>query len=121
MRNRTLVRAVAAVLLVALVLSMGVAAMAQEPGDSPVGEIIPKPDSGQEPEEAGDRGGSLQVALLGLIAVAVAGIAVHLSRQSASARADRSERARRAVDARAAAERQPSASQAVTPSRNPER
>lgn len=121
MRNRTLVRVIAAVLLVALVLSIGVAAMAQEPGDSPVGEIIPAPDSGEEPEEPGDRGGSLQVALLGLIAVAVAGMVVHVSRQSTTARSDRLERARRAADERGAAERQPSASQPATPSRTPER
>jgi hypothetical protein len=120
-RNRTLVRVIAAVLLIALVLSMGVAAMAQEGRDSPVGEIIPKPDSGEAPEEAGDRGGSLQVALLGLIAVGVAGMAVYVSRQSTSARADRLERARRAADERASAVPQPSASQAATPPRNPDR
>ena len=121
MRNRTLLRVVAVILLVALMLSMGVAALAQE-GESPVGEIIPKPDSGAEPEEPGDRGGSLQVILLGLIGVAITGMAVYIARQSRSARAERLERARRAADERAAAERQPSsASQASTPARNPDR
>lgn len=122
MRNRTLLRVVAAVLLIALVLSMGVAAMAQDATDSPAGEIIPKPDSGAEPEEAGDRGGSLQVLLLGLIAVAITGMAIYVSRQSRSARADRLERARRSAAVRAVAEGQPAkAAQAATPSMNPDR
>lgn len=94
MRNKTLVRVIAAVLLIALVLSMGVAAMAQEAPDSPVGEIIPEPNSGAEPEEAGDRGGALQLGLLGLIAVAVTGMAVHVSRRAKVAGEQRLERAR---------------------------
>lgn len=106
MRNRTLVRVVAAVLLIALVLSMGVAAMAQEADESPVGEIIPKPNSGKAPEDAGDRGGSLQVGLLGLIGVVVVGMVVHITRQSADARQERTERARQAAEVRAEREGQ---------------
>ena len=94
MRNKTFVRVVAAVLLIALVLSMGVAAMAQEATDSPVGEIIPEPNSGAEPQEAGDRGGSLQLGLLALIGVAITGMAVHVSRRSKVAGEQRIERAR---------------------------
>jgi hypothetical protein len=100
-RNRTWLRVVAAVLLVALVLSMGVAATAQQADESPAGEIIPKPNSGEEPEEAGDRGGSLQVALLGLIGVVVVGMVIHITRQSADARHQRTERARKAAELRA--------------------
>lgn len=107
MRNRTWLRVVAAVLLVALVLSMGVAAMAQEADESPAGEIIPKPNSGEEPDEAGDRGGSLQVALLGLIGVVVVGMVVHITRQSADARQERTERAQKAAELRAAREGHP--------------
>ena len=98
MRNRTLLRVIAVVLLVALVLSMGVAALAQEGGDpadpdAPAGEIIPGPNSGRAPEEAGDRGGSLQLAILALVAVAICGMAVHVVRQSSTARQARLDRA----------------------------
>lgn len=46
--------------------------------DSPVGEIIPRPNSGAEPQGPGDRGGSYQYLVLGLMAafavVAVASV-----------------------------------------------
>ena len=35
--------------------------------DSPLGDIIPKPNSGVAPADGGDRGGSLQLTLLALI------------------------------------------------------
>lgn len=35
--------------------------------ESPVGQIIPKPNSGTAPQDAGDRGGALQLTLLGLL------------------------------------------------------
>lgn len=55
----------------------------------PGGDIIPQPNSGQEPEDPGDRGGSLQTALFfGLIVAVVAAVAV-LVRQSRKARAER--------------------------------
>jgi hypothetical protein len=56
----------------------------------PTQDIIPKPNSGQAPSEAGDRGGSLQLALLVLIVVAVGGIVakvVHDSRRARQPRA----------------------------------
>jgi hypothetical protein len=42
-----------------------------EPEPAPGDDIIPRPDSGAEPSEAGDRGGALQVAVLVGILVAV--------------------------------------------------
>ena len=55
----------------------------------PSGDIIPEPNSGAEPEDAGDRGGALQTVLfLGLIVV-VAGAGWFLVAQSRRARADR--------------------------------
>jgi len=84
---------VAAVLVTAALLLPGTAALAQ--GDTtttsavPTRDIIPEPNSGAEPEDAGDRGGALQTALfIGLIA-AVAGAGWFLVAQSRRARADR--------------------------------
>ena len=51
--------------------------------------IIPAPDSGHEPTEAGDRGGALQLAVLGGIVIGVTGVvtlAVRESRRSLAAR-----------------------------------
>ena len=39
----------------------------------PPAEIIPRPNSGHEPEDAGDRGGALQLLVLGLVVAAVGG------------------------------------------------
>ena len=44
--------------------------------------IIPRPNSGHDPEDAGDRGGALQLALLGLIVVGVGVIGVKVFRQT---------------------------------------
>jgi hypothetical protein len=44
--------------------------------------IIPEPDSGRPPEEAGDRGGALQLAVLGLIVLGVGLIAAQVVRQA---------------------------------------
>ncbi len=42
----------------------------------PPAEMIPRPDSGQAPEEAGDRGGALQLLVFGLVVAAIgAGVA----------------------------------------------
>jgi hypothetical protein len=54
--------------------------------DVPVQHMIPRPDSGQKPEDAGDRGGSLQLALLGLVCVVLAGGTIHVIRLSRKAR-----------------------------------
>lgn len=42
-----------------------------EPLPQGAGDIVQKPDSGAEPDDAGDRGGSLQVAVFWLILLAV--------------------------------------------------
>ena len=85
--------------LVAVVLALGLlvpvgAARAQEgPDEVPTGQvptqdIIPRPNSGEAPHEAGDRGGALQLAVLGLVVVAIAAGGLHLARQSRRARAE---------------------------------
>jgi len=51
--------------------------------------IIPEPNSGHEPREAGDRGGSLQLAVLAVIVTGVgviAGFVVRESRRNLAAR-----------------------------------
>jgi hypothetical protein len=83
--------------LVLAVLALGLAvgllcgpASAQDTGgnkpDVPVQHMIPRPDSGQKPEDAGDRGGALQLGLLGLVVVVLAGGTLHVVRQSRRAR-----------------------------------
>jgi hypothetical protein len=65
-------------------------AMAAGPQDTspdvPVQHIIPRPNSGQKPEDAGDRGGSLQLVLLGLVCVVLVGGTIHVIRLSRKAR-----------------------------------
>lgn len=51
--------------------------------------IIPEPNSGREPEDAGDRGGALQSVLFAALVLGVAGAAFVLVRQSRRARAER--------------------------------
>lgn len=53
------------------------------------GNIIPEPNSGSEPDDAGDRGGALQTALFVGIVVAIAGGVALVVRQSRQARAER--------------------------------
>lgn len=86
---------VAGLLLVALVLlAPAPAAAGQEGGDDtttstvplPVDGIIPRPNSGAEPTEAGDRGGALQVAVLVAIVVGVGVIVTLVVRESRRAR-----------------------------------
>ena len=48
--------------------------------------IIPEPNSGEAPEEAGDRGGALQYTILGAVVVGFGGGVAHLVRQSRRAR-----------------------------------
>lgn len=65
---------------------------AQEPATSttevqvPTNDIIPGPNSGQAPDDPGDRGGVLQVGLLLLVLLAIAGVVLALVRQSRRAR-----------------------------------
>ena len=53
------------------------------PGD----DIIPQPNSGREPEEAGDRGGGLQVLVLVVIVAGIGGIVTMVVRESRRNRA----------------------------------
>lgn len=67
-------------------------------GDAPVttlgqqpdgGGIIPRPDSGRAPEDAGDRGGALQTVVFVVILGGVVVIATLVVRESRKARAER--------------------------------
>jgi len=88
------------VVVVLLVVALSATpAAAQDPGTGtttttlaglPAPDIIPRPNTDSAPTEAGDRGGALQLGLLGLVAVAIAGGVVVLVRQSRRARADES-------------------------------
>ena len=89
-------RLLVTVALVAALVLGAPAASAQSEGDptsttvpEPGGDIIPEPNSGQEPEDPGDRGGSLQTLLfIGMVGgVVLMGWLV--VRQSRRARADR--------------------------------
>lgn len=81
-------------LLAAVVMALALAApvAAQEPtsssttiGPAPQG-IVPEPNSGTAPSEAGDRGGALQLGLLALVVLVIGGVVVGLVRQSRQAR-----------------------------------
>jgi hypothetical protein len=84
-----------ALLVVVTALSLTVVPLqvagAQEPPGSgaPAPDIVPQPNSGHEPTEAGDRGGALQLLILGLVVVGVGGVVVHLTRQARRARDQR--------------------------------
>jgi hypothetical protein len=89
----TVRRLVLAVLALASMVVLAVPAIAQEPDATttiPAGaeapNIIPRPNSGAVPEEAGDRGGALQVGLLALLVVVIGGAVLILVRQSQRAR-----------------------------------
>lgn len=88
MRRRLLVVVLAGLVTAAVSLSVTPVAWAQDtpPPAVPAPHIIPGPNEGHPPTEAGDRGGALQLGLLGLIVVAISGAAVHLTRASRRAR-----------------------------------
>jgi hypothetical protein len=72
-------------------------AAAQDPSSTttttvvvPDQEIIPRPNSGDAPHDAGDRGGVLQLAVLGLVVVGIGGAVALVVRQSRRARPDSS-------------------------------
>jgi hypothetical protein len=74
-------------------LSAPPTAAAQDPGSTtsittgaPTQDIVPEPNSGEAPSEAGDRGGALQLGLLTLVVLAIAGAVAILVRQSRRAR-----------------------------------
>jgi hypothetical protein len=52
----------------------------------PAQDIIPEPDSGRPPEDAGDRGGALQGVVFVLILVGVGGITAIVVRESRRSR-----------------------------------
>lgn len=85
-------RALAALVLVAAlgVLGLSAAASAQEEpqptNEVPTQDIVPKPNSGRPPEDAGDRGGALQLLVLALIVGAVGFGAWRLSTQLRNAK-----------------------------------
>jgi hypothetical protein len=83
-------------LVVAVLVSAVVPAGAQDPATStsttgvPAPNIVPEPNSGAEPTEAGDRGGGLQLLVLGLVVVAIGGGAAYVARDAHRARNPRS-------------------------------
>lgn len=48
----------------------------------PPAEIVPRPNSGTAPQEAGDRGGALQLGVLALVVVAIGGTVARLVLQA---------------------------------------
>lgn len=89
MPGRALVLVTAAVMALALAAPM---AAAQDPtsasttiGPAPQ-DIVPEPNSGTAPSEAGDRGGALQLGVLALVALVISGAVAGLVRQSRQAR-----------------------------------
>lgn len=87
----TAVRRILVVVLLVALLDLGEPAAAQDApsstGEVPTQEIVPRPNSGEAPDEAGDRGGALQLGLLALVVLAVALATANLVRQSRRARA----------------------------------
>jgi hypothetical protein len=55
--------------------------------DVPARDIVPEPNSGEVPHDAGDRGGALQLAVLALVMLAIGGVVALVVRQSRRARA----------------------------------
>lgn len=89
-------RLLVTVALVAALLLAAPAASAQSDGEptstterEPGGDIIPEPNSGTAPEDAGDRGGALQTVLFVGMVGGVAVMAWLVVRQSRRARAER--------------------------------
>jgi hypothetical protein len=80
------------VLVMVLVLHAA-PAHAQDPGSTtttltqvPSQDIIPQPNTGEEPHDAGDRGGALQLTVLALVILAIAATVTLVVRQSRRAR-----------------------------------
>lgn len=84
----------ATAVLVALLLGAVLAppAVAQDPASSsttvavPAQDIVPAPNTDSPPSEAGDRGGGLQLGLLGVVVLVIGGSVARLVRQSRRAR-----------------------------------
>lgn len=87
------------VLLLVLVLGVAIVAVTSDDdaqqgrslaaGELPPAEAIPRPGSGKAPEEAGDRGGSLQLGLFGVMAAGMLFIGVMIFRGGRTAQANR--------------------------------
>jgi hypothetical protein len=87
----------AARLVALVVLAVGVhvaPASAQDPSSTtttfaevPAQDIIPAPNAGEEPGDAGDRGGALQLAILALVVLAIGAAITVLVRQARRAQA----------------------------------
>lgn len=80
--------------LVALVAAVPAIAQEEDGPSTTIGVeespgIIPEPNQGSEPEDAGDRGGALQTLLFVLIVGATVGIGAVVVRQSRRVRAER--------------------------------
>ena len=69
----------------------------------PGGDIIPQPDSGVEPEDAGDRGGALQLTVFVVMLAGIALIVTLIVRESRKARRARTPAGRAAVTVAATA------------------
>jgi uncharacterized protein HemX len=87
------VRRAFAILTVVACLALAGPASAQDPATSSTTvavatqDIIPRPNSGAVPQEAGDRGGALQLGVLALVLAGIGGAVLVLVRQSRHARA----------------------------------
>lgn len=87
MRRSPLALVAAVILIAALALAPStVGAQDAPPTGAPAPDIVPQPNSGHAPTDAGDRGGALQLLVLGVVVVGVAGATAHLVRQSRAAR-----------------------------------
>ena len=81
-----------ALVLLAVVLQVAPVAAQDDPTSTtlapvPDQDIVPAPNTGEEPDDAGDRGGALQLGLLALVVIAIGGAIVVVVRQSRQARA----------------------------------
>lgn len=87
-------RGLGLVVVLACAMALAVPAQAQEHTSTspsttvglPTQDIVPQPNSGAAPQEAGDRGGALQLGVLALVVVAISGATFALVRQSRRAR-----------------------------------
>lgn len=86
--SHVVVLAVVLIVVATLTVSIPSASLAQDTPSTgvPAPDIVPRPNSGHAPTESGDRGGALQLLVLGLVVAAVGGALVHLTRESRRAR-----------------------------------
>lgn len=69
--------------VLAVVLAVGPASGQDTPSTvTPAPDIIPRPNAGEAPDDAGDRGGALQLAVLAAVTLGIGGAVVHLVRQA---------------------------------------